>query len=405
MAVKPNRFQRGLPSHTRTKKQVDEDVWTLAQRRMDVVYERYDQVSVMFSGGKDSTACLHVALDAAHRHGRLPLDVVFFDEEAISPMTVDYVKRVADRDDVTLRWLCVPQALQNACSPKHPFWWPWDPDERERWCRPLPHEQFPDLPLLEPPILPGQQGVVWPTLGHGHDRHQHRECNIWLFPDRTKLAVSILGLRSYESLQRHRGVSNRVADNYLSRDPASAPWVTLAKPVYDWTDEDVWTGPGRFGWDYNRSYDVMRSCGIAVHAQRVCPPYHMEAIPQLWMYSESWPDLWERMSRRVAGASSAMRYGSSPAYASHGLPRPDPSRGETWETLIKRQLAKWPPEYRAKIAHRLKVDIARHFKVTSDPIPEQEPHRHTGMSWTYLYVTASRGDLKGRHPPGQRVKL
>jgi predicted phosphoadenosine phosphosulfate sulfurtransferase len=49
---------------------------------------------VSFSGGKDSTAVLNTALVVAKELGRLPLDVVFFDEEAIHPPTIEYVERV-----------------------------------------------------------------------------------------------------------------------------------------------------------------------------------------------------------------------------------------------------------------------------------------------------------------------
>ena len=70
------------------KQTTDTDVHTAAVARFHDLFDRFDKVAVSFSGGKDSTACLNVALEVARERGRLPLDVYFFDEEAIHPETI-----------------------------------------------------------------------------------------------------------------------------------------------------------------------------------------------------------------------------------------------------------------------------------------------------------------------------
>lgn len=74
------------------KKEIDQDVYTTSLERINHLYDRFDRVAVSFSGGKDSTVCLQLALEVAKARNRLPLEVVFFDEEAMPPETIDYVE-------------------------------------------------------------------------------------------------------------------------------------------------------------------------------------------------------------------------------------------------------------------------------------------------------------------------
>ena len=88
-----------------------------------MLYQRFDTVVVSFSGGKDSTVCLHLALEAAAATGKLPVLAYFWDEEAIHPETIEYVERIRSRADVKLTWLCLPVKHRNACSRRSPYWY------------------------------------------------------------------------------------------------------------------------------------------------------------------------------------------------------------------------------------------------------------------------------------------
>ena len=76
----------------RKKEFIDQDVYSKAIERINYLYDSFDKVVVSFSGGKDSTAVLNCTLEVAKERNQLPLEVVFFDEEAIHPTTIDYVK-------------------------------------------------------------------------------------------------------------------------------------------------------------------------------------------------------------------------------------------------------------------------------------------------------------------------
>ena len=52
---------------------MDWDVLAAARERFRILYQRLDTVVVSFSGGNDSTVCLHLALEAASQAGKLPV--------------------------------------------------------------------------------------------------------------------------------------------------------------------------------------------------------------------------------------------------------------------------------------------------------------------------------------------
>lgn len=365
------------------KEGLGKSTYEAALDRVRETYERFDSVHVSFSGGKDSTATLHVALDVAHEapESRLPLRVVFFDEECISQETEDYVRRVAERDDVELEWWCLPVKHRNACSPTQPFWWPWAPEDRAKWVRPLPPEALTELDGY--PYEPPEARMTIPQTA----------AELVSPYDRFGRSAMLMGIRAEESLIRHRAVGNKRPDNYVI--PTQNPAVYKVYPVYDWSQTDVWTAPAEFGWDYNATYDIMEMAGMPPFNQRCAPPFGEEPSQNLWHWACCFPDIWERMCDRVPGAAAAARYSRSELYSFHEdmITKPD---GMTWQEYVRKLVEEQDEDVRGQIAARVRWLIRRHYRDTKEPLMPTARHPSSGISWQRIAMVAQRGDLKAR---------
>jgi len=380
------------------KQRVKEDVRALALARIHHVYDLFDHVAVSFSGGKDSTVVLNLALEVAQQRGKLPLRVVFFDEEAIPYQVEEYVRRVGERPGVALEWYALPIKHRNACSNTVPYWCTWNPDERDLWVRPLPPEARTTLPGYHATGMENCKSIP--------------EISGLLFPPQTRgRACFLLGIRAGESMTRYRAVTNRIEENYIVKHNSGfggathvMGWGNLYKgyPVYDWDTEDVWTAPKLLGWDYCEAYDFMEMAGMTHHQQRIAPPYGEQPSRSLWMYHVCFPELWDRMVNRVPGANTAARYSNTTLYGVGGVP--DKPTDITWQDFINQLLARYEDTHvrdtvRARIAKLLKW----HSRKTADPLLPKVKHPDTGMSWEFLVKIAYRGDTKDRMDPGMRV--
>ena len=351
----------------------ERNVYAAAQERFRMLYRRFDTVVVSFSGGKDSTVCLHLALEAAEAQGKLPVQAYFWDEEAIHPETIEYVERIRARPDVKLRWLCMPVKHRNACSRRSPYWYCWDPEAEPLWCRPLPA-------YAERTGSWFKKGMTIP------------EASPYVYGREYGTVCDIRGIRADESLRRLMSVMNRLEENWLqgARNGNNYP----ASPIYDWSVTDVWTAPMQHGWDYNRTYDLFYKVGVPLNDMRVCPPFGEEPLGALYRYALCWPDLWDKMVRRVPGAATAARYSRTVLYGFGGQRLPDGVK--SWREWTERLLVLYRDPYRSIISAKISSIIQMHKNKTKRPIPEDSADPHSGLSWRFLANLVMRGDLKGR---------
>lgn len=364
---------------------IDKTVWEMAQERMARIFDRMDTIVVSFSGGKDSTVCLNLALDEARRRGRLPLRVMFFDEEAIPYETERFVRRVGENPEISLDWWCIPIAHRNSCSSESAMWYPWAPESENLWVRPMPPEA---KTLSDAPQYPQQieQRLTIP------------QTNPVLYPPREYGTTGfILGIRSDESVRRRQAVTRREVDNYINQQNAGQ---YVCYPIYDWSTQDVWRAPKLHGWDYNEAYDIMELAGISHSSQRIAPPYGEQPMQSLWMFKVCFPEIWDRMEARVDGAATAARYARGMLYGAGvgGSKLPVGATAEEWEARLMDLVAKYADGERQWVTKKLLQHIRAHYKRTADPITVR-PHPITGISWRMLYKIAEKGDFKSRVVP------
>jgi predicted phosphoadenosine phosphosulfate sulfurtransferase len=372
------------------KQAVEQDVYSLALQRMRLCYDRFDKVVVAFSGGKDSTACMNLALQVAREKGRLPLDVYTFDEECIPPETVEYLDRVSEHPDVRFKWFCLPLKAGNACSREHPEWFMWYEPEREKWVRELPPKAITKLAGFKHGMaLADCIPLIWgPEYGS--------VCNI-------------LGIRTQESMTRYSSIATKKGFDCFTI-PTEAAWIWKAYPIYDWTTEDVWVFPAKFGFDYNRVYDTMRACGLPPLVARCSPTFGEQTNRRLWAYKVCWPELWAKMCDRVPGAATAGRYANTELYGI-GIQEDDLPDGTTWQRATLDGLAALGGEAKADVAKAVAYAIRHHgscyetAKRGQQPIPDAEPDPVSGYCWKYIYgLVKAGGDKFDRQSQKLRAK-
>lgn len=290
---------------TRTRCYLDQNVYEAALDRIGWVYDQFDHVSVNISGGKDSTVVLNLALQVARQRDRLPLDVMFLDQEAEWKATEDHVAEVGAMPDVRLHWLQVPIRLFNATSPFTPWLDCWAPGAK--WMR----ERRPDS--VHDNVY-GTRNFL--DMFGAWSRHHHPEGGHCL----------IAGIRTQESPGRYVGLTTGNTYGGETWGRILHPGHYSFYPIYDWRLDDVWKAIYDNEWAYNRIYDDMYRYGVPVNEMRVSNLHHDAAIKSLRLVQELEPDTWDALTERLTGINGMGHLG----YDAFRVPKELPWMFDSW---------------------------------------------------------------------------
>lgn len=342
------------------------DVYEAATRRMLPLYEDGHRVVVSFSAGKDSGVALEVCIEAARRTGRLPVDVVMRDEEVMFPGTFEYAERIRARDqEVRFHWLVAHQPIINVFNREAPYWWVFDPQvDPALHVRPLPEwaEQIPDLSI------------------------EHMNSPARFPPAPGKQLYSVIGLRVCESRGRMYGLFS--SGGYLTKPNKLG--VRSVRPIYDWSDADVWRAIQQRAWDYNHAYDAMVAVGLPNKMLRIAPPtLNTFGVPLLQKLHGTWPHWFERVCRRLPGVRTVAMFGLRAVTPHRRL-------GETWEQCFQRECVDTAPAWIADRATTLRARLlSMHAHHSNQPLPEVTPCYHCSGnigSWRRMADAMYTGD-------------
>ena len=268
----------------------DRNVFEAAERRLDWLFEEFERPVVSFSGGKDSTVVLNLTLAAARRAGRLPLDVMFIDQEAEWGSVIDYMRSLKDEPDIRLHWMQFPLRISNAASERQDWLQCWDPGVKDAWIRPR-----------EPDSI--------------HENHLGTKMFKEIFPrfaatlGPSEAVCNVAGVRCEESPARRMGLTRHSCYKWVTwgnmNQVAGYGKLHTFYPIYDWMWRDVWKAIHDNGWRYCSVYDQMYSHGVPITRMRVSSFCHETAVGSFDILHEFEPDTWAAVQQRLAGANGA----------------------------------------------------------------------------------------------------
>lgn len=318
----------------------DINVLDAARERIAIAFRDFNNVLVAFSCGKDSGVLLNLAYVYARDHGLLyKLAFYYEDYEAGYRFTHEYADRMfSTLSDVRRFWLCLPISAACSVSMFQTRWIPWDETQKDIWVRPMPEYPY----VLNAGNVPYR--FVKGTKGFDA-RIQFAQ---WFSSTYGRTAV-LIGLRSDESLQRlsiitsqHRSLMHRGLRYTKAVDDQTCNFY----PLYDWKTEDIWVANGKFGFDYNRIYDLYYQAGMSIDEMRIASPFHQCGQDNLKLFRVIDPNSWGRMVGRVNGVNFTGIYGGTTAMGWGKITKPDHF---TWKQYAEFLISTLPDETKKKL--------------------------------------------------------
>jgi len=334
----------------------DQNVYEAVQDRLKFIFAEFDNIYVSFSGGKDSGLLLNLVLQYMDKHGVSKRIGLFHqDFEAQYTKTTEFVTRTFERylDRIEPFWCCLPMASKTPLSNYELYWYPWDDDKKDIWVR-----DMPDLPYI---INQANNPFGFYNLKMNQE-DMYKQFGPW-YRDRNGggKTIALIGVRATESLSRYSGIVNKKHD-YKGRKWISAGHknVWTASPLYDWTAQDIWIANGRFGFDYNRLYDLYYMAGLSIDQMRVASPFNEWAMESLNLYRIIEPKIWAKLVGRVQGANFGAIYGGTKAMGYKQITLP---AGHTWKSYTEFLLSTLPENVRENYLAKFKTS-AEFWKTT-----------------------------------------
>lgn len=367
---------------------LSESVCCSSKSRVEWMFDTFPNISLSFSGGKDSTVLFHLVAGIARQKQRT-FSVLFIDWEAQYQCTIDHVLKMKSLyEDVTdsFYWVALPLTTVNGVSQFQPEWVSWE--KGVNWVRHPPDDAITDYDYF--PFY--QYGMTFEEFVPAF--------SAW-FSRRSSPTVILTGIRADESLNRFMAISSRRKVRYAD----DKPWTTAsvdglyytAYPLYDWKARDIWIYNAEHQAIYNPVYDLMYRAGVPVKSMRVCEPFGPEQRRGLWLYHVLEPETWARLCERVSGAGSGALYANeSGEYFAlrNRLTKPD---GLTWRQyalfLLDAMPEKTAEHYKNKIAIYLRWYLTRGFPVDIPDEQEKDLGSKDIPSWRRICRTLLKNDF------------
>lgn len=266
-----------------------ENVLEATHKRISFLFDNYDNISLSFSGGKDSTVLFHLINEEAKKRDRKFI-LYFQDQEAEYQGTIDFVEWAMNQPNVIPQWYQVPIFMTNAASSSQLFLFAWG--ENEKWVR-------------------DKNPIAIHSIEKKYPKRFHK-FNLWVGQNLKELkgkSISIIGLRAEESPDRRFVMFGENNELFWIRRKNIESKPHRAYPIIDWCYTDVWKYLIDNKFKYNKVYDKMYMLGGNLRYFRVSNLVHEKAFKCLTDLQELEPDTYEKLEERLHGVHTAAIYG------------------------------------------------------------------------------------------------
>ena len=332
------------------KRYLDKSVYEAAMERFDFIFREFDNIYVSFSGGKDSGLLLNLVMDYMRTHGiKKRIGLFHQDFEAQYEKTTEYVTRMFERygPQCESYWCCLPMASKTNLSNYSIFWYPWNPSDKEIWVRTMPQNPWV-VNLDNNPFDFYKLNMLQEDLYHQFGRWYKEQHG-------NKKTIALIGMRTGESLHRYNAIMNKrypyKNQNWITQNFTD---VWTAAPLYDWETQDVWIANAKFGYDYNKLYDLFYKAGQTIDQMRVASPFNEWATQSLNLYRVIEPQTWAKLVGRVQGANFGAIYGSTKAMGYRQITLPP---NHTWQSYTMFLLDTLPEELKQSYLEKFNFSI------------------------------------------------
>lgn len=256
-----------------------------ARQRINYLYDEFEDVVVSISGGKDSTVVFYLTLEIAKERNRLPLKVMWIDQEAEWQGTVDYCRKIMEMPEVKPYWFQMPMYITNNANSYERYSYCWEEGKEDNYIHPI-------NPLS---IRENKYGTM---------RFHELFNAISKVEFNTKKTAMIAGVRAEEAPKRAVALTNRATYKWITWGKKFSNNIYTFYPVYDWSYTDVWKYIQENHIPYNEVYDKMYRHGVTVPNMRISNLHHETAIQVLLLVQELEPETWNKVSKRIPGANT-----------------------------------------------------------------------------------------------------
>ena len=210
-----------------------------AKARIEWLFDEFPHIITTTSGGKDSVINFHLALEVARKKKRLPLNVMFLDQEIEWNASIEVIRAKMEHPEVKPYWMQIPFKLSNSTSATEEWLYCWDQKKKDLWMRP-------------------QETYSYKANVYKKDRFNELLSEIPRYLFNGEPVAILGGVRCEESPARTLGLTSRPLWKWATWGQASRAkyGVRTFYPLYDWHTSDVWKAIHEHKWQYNRIYDA-----------------------------------------------------------------------------------------------------------------------------------------------------